>query len=132
MSPRLPASVILALVTGACARPESTPPPSSGSAAPARACFLLYEMGVGEVRRSPSEGCSTRVTPASTFKVPHALAALDSGIVAGPDVNVRWLVGHVEREQRSWVFVSCVTGSGLDPLAAVNLAATSLRTARVL
>jgi beta-lactamase class D len=227
-------------------------------------------MGVGEVRRSPAEGCSTRVTPASTFKIPHALAALDAGVLSGPDArfsyngaqypwetwkrdhtlatalrysvvwyfqrvatllgaqregiylarlgygnqdsssglttfwldeslrispeeqerfivrlyedalpvtneamktvrdilvqpsgavvnaagehpfdapwpegavvsaktgtadDVRWLVGHVERERRSWVFVSCVTGGDLDPLAAVNLAAKSLRSAGVL
>jgi beta-lactamase class D len=49
------------------------------------ACFLLFELGVGEVRRGPSEACRTRVTPASTFKVPHALAALDAGVVRGPD-----------------------------------------------
>jgi beta-lactamase class D len=48
-------------------------------------CFLLYELGVGELRRSPSEACRTRITPASTFKVPHALAALDAGVIQGPD-----------------------------------------------
>jgi hypothetical protein len=42
-------------------------------------CFLLFELGVGEIRRRPSEACRTRLTPASTFKVPHALAALDAG-----------------------------------------------------
>jgi beta-lactamase class D len=227
-------------------------------------------MGIGEVRRSPAEGCSTRVTPASTFKIPHALAALDAGVLSGPNVpfpyngaeypwetwnrdhtlatamrysvvwyfqrvatmlgperergylaklgygnqdcssglttfwldeslrissdeqerfmvrlyedalpvtkeamqtvreilvqptglvvnatgehpfdapwpegavvsaktgssdDVRWLVGHVERRQRSWVFVSCVTGTGLYPLAAVDLAAKSLRSTGVL
>lgn len=234
------------------------------------ACFLLYELGVGQVRRAPSAACSTRVTPASTFKIPHALAALDSGVVTGPDVvfaydgaadgpaswkrdhtlatamrysvvwyfqrvaallgpdrerdylarfdfgnrdsssglttfwldgslriapdeeetflvrlyegtlparpdalqtvrgllvqpsgvvvnatgehpfdapwpsgavvsaktgsadHVRWLVGHVARPPRAWVFVSCVTGSGLGPLDAVELAAGSLRAERVL
>jgi beta-lactamase class D len=45
---------------------------------------------------------------------------------------VRWLVGHVERQRRSWVFVSCVTGEPLDPLAAINLAGASLRAAGVL
>jgi beta-lactamase class D len=45
-------------------------------------CFLLYEMGVGEVRRSPADACATRVSPASTFKIAHALAALDSGVLA--------------------------------------------------
>lgn len=44
-------------------------------------------MGVGEVRRAPAEACTTRITPASTFKIPHALAALDSGILSGPDVR---------------------------------------------
>jgi beta-lactamase class D len=44
-------------------------------------CFLLYEVGVGEVLRAPGEACRTRVAPASTFKVPHALAALDAGVV---------------------------------------------------
>jgi beta-lactamase class D len=39
------------------------------------------------VRRAPDEGCSTRVSPASTFKIPHALAALDSGVLASPDVT---------------------------------------------
>jgi beta-lactamase class D len=38
-------------------------------------------MGAGEIRRSPSEGCADRVTPASTFKIPHALAALDAGVL---------------------------------------------------
>jgi len=46
--------------------------------------------------------------------------------------DVRWLVGHVERQRRSWVFVSCATGTDLEPLAAINLSATSLRAARVL
>jgi beta-lactamase class D len=38
-------------------------------------------MGAGEIRREPSEGCADRVTPASTFKIPHALAALDAGVL---------------------------------------------------
>jgi beta-lactamase class D len=65
------------------------PAPSAqrGNAAPARSCFLLFEIGVGEVRRNPSSACTTRVTPASTFKIPHALAALDSSVLAGPDVT---------------------------------------------
>jgi beta-lactamase class D len=46
--------------------------------------------------------------------------------------DVRWLVGHVQRPTRSWVFVSCVTGGGLDATAAVDLAASSLHAERVL
>jgi beta-lactamase class D len=47
-----------------------------------KSCFLLTELGVGEVRRAPNVGCAERVTPASTFKIPHALAAIDAGVVA--------------------------------------------------
>jgi beta-lactamase class D len=229
-------------------------------------------MGVGEVRRAPAEACTTRVSPASTFKIPHAIAALDSGVLTGPDVrfaydgaqdvpavwkrdhtlatamrysvvwyfqrlammlgserehaylarfgygnedtssgltkfwleegslrvspeeqerflvrlyedalpvgqqamqsvrdilvqpagvivnsagehpfaapwpegtilsaktgrgdDLTWLVGHVQRQSRAWVFVSCVVGpSEMDPLAAIDLAAGSLRSAGVL
>jgi hypothetical protein len=42
---------------------------------PARACFILHEIGVGEVARGPDTACRMRVSPQSTFKVPHALAA---------------------------------------------------------
>lgn len=48
-------------------------------------CFLLYDEQQGRTTREPSEACSTRVTPASTFKIPHALAALDAGVVAARD-----------------------------------------------
>lgn len=58
----------------------------AGAKPPAiESCFLLVELGVGEVRRAPSEACRTPVTPASTFKVPHALAALDAGAVSGTE-----------------------------------------------
>ena len=59
--------------------------------APARTeCFLLYEVGVGQIRREPSSGCATRVTPASTFKIPHALAALDAGVLEGADTRIAY------------------------------------------
>ncbi|MEP7383645.1 MAG: penicillin-binding transpeptidase domain-containing protein, partial [Gemmatimonadota bacterium] len=54
------------------------------------ACFVLYEVGVGQRRREPSSACSMRLSPASTFKVPHALAALDAGVVSGPDEVIRF------------------------------------------
>jgi beta-lactamase class D len=48
-----------------------------------RECFLLHEVGVGRVRRDPAEGCSVRVPPMSTFKIAHALAALDAVVLSG-------------------------------------------------
>src|SRR5882757_9026636 len=55
-----------------------------------RECFLLFEIGVGQVRRAPSEGCASRVPPMSTFKVAHALAALDAGVLKGPDEIIQY------------------------------------------
>ena len=54
----------------------------SARATPVETCFLLYDERDDRLTREPSEACSTRVTPASTFKIPHALAALDAGVVA--------------------------------------------------
>jgi beta-lactamase class D len=47
-------------------------------------CFILDEIGRGEIRRE-GDGCAVRVPPASTFKIAHALAALDAGVVDAPD-----------------------------------------------
>ncbi len=38
-----------------------------------QSCLLLYQVGAGEVRRNPSTSCRVRVSPQSTFKIPHAL-----------------------------------------------------------
>ena len=59
----------------------ATPIGQSGAAP--ESCFLLYDEQDGRTTRQPSEACSTRVTPASTFKIPHALAALDARVVSG-------------------------------------------------
>ena len=42
------------------------------------------------MRREPAEACATRVSPASTFKIPHALAALDAGVLDGPDARIAY------------------------------------------
>jgi beta-lactamase class D len=93
----------MVVLSVACARQiHSGPPvvPSAKSEGSPASCFLLYEMGVGEVRRSPAGGCSTRVTPASTFKIPHALAALDARVLSGPDV--RFLYDGEEYPWETW------------------------------
>ncbi|HEY0714987.1 MAG TPA: penicillin-binding transpeptidase domain-containing protein [Polyangia bacterium] len=84
----------------ACAHPRTAGEPEVGVGVPARPagatphhrteCFLLFELGVGQVRRAPAEGCASRVPPMSTFKVPHALAALDAGVLGGPAEVIRY------------------------------------------
>jgi len=54
------------------------------------ACFLLHEIGVGDTARGPATACDRRLTPASTFKIPHALAALDAGVLDGAKTRFAW------------------------------------------
>jgi len=82
-----PLAAVLAGLTTVAAGRASLPSPSA-LASTRSSCFLLEEVGVGEVRRAPADGCRTRVSPFSTFKVPHALAAIDAGVVSGADATL--------------------------------------------
>lgn len=75
-------ALALLIVAGMPARAVEPPPGT--------ACFLLHEVGQGERRRAPAGACGLRVTPASTFKIPHALAAVDAGVLAGADAMLRY------------------------------------------
>jgi beta-lactamase class D len=80
------AAVAMAVFVGLGRGSRAVTAPQSGTSS----CFLLHEAGVGEVRRAPADVCSQRFTPASTFKVPHALAALDAGVIAGKDATFKY------------------------------------------
>lgn len=54
----------------------------ASTAALARPCFLLEEEGGKELIRQGGKTCARRFSPASTFKIPHALIALEAGAVA--------------------------------------------------
>lgn len=45
------------------------------------ACMLVVEAESGKVLTKEGEGCATRVSPASTFKVPLAVMGFESGIL---------------------------------------------------
>jgi beta-lactamase class D len=64
--------------------------PASLSRQSTGSCFLLYEVGKGEVRRNPSTVCTVRVAPQSTFKIPHALAGLDAGVLTGAEATYKY------------------------------------------
>ena len=82
-------ALFLAILSGLESEPSAGAIGGAKSAA-ASTCFLLYEVGAGQVRRAPAEACATRVSPASTFKIPHALAALDAGVLDGPDARLAY------------------------------------------
>jgi beta-lactamase class D len=64
--------------------------PAPGSAlAPSRSCVVMQEMTAATAWRSDAAACATRLPPASTFKIPHALVALETGVVT-PDTVERW------------------------------------------
>jgi beta-lactamase class D len=53
-------------------------------------CFVLYDsQNTNYVRYNP-KGCTQRFSPCSTFKVPHTVIALDTGVASGPEFSLRW------------------------------------------
>jgi beta-lactamase class D len=95
LSKRWTSAVGLAWV---CAAPAaflaSAPTPTPPDKKTAGECFLLQALGSEDIRRSPSAVCDLRVTPASTFKIPHALAALDSGVAERTDHRIEFAGGE--------------------------------------
>lgn len=53
-------------------------------------CFLLHDLASGKQRQVGPESCAHALVPASTFKIPHALIALQTGVVTDPDAMVPW------------------------------------------
>jgi len=53
-------------------------------------CFLLHDLTSGKQREVGPESCAHALVPASTFKIPHALIALQTGVVSDPDAEVPW------------------------------------------
>jgi beta-lactamase class D len=63
-----------------------TSPPRSPSR---RSCVIIQD-AAGDARWvSDAEACATRLCPASTFKIPHALVGLETGVIAADTVE-RW------------------------------------------
>lgn len=55
-----------------------------------RECVVIEEPGRSAPYVSDAAECAVASTPASTFKLPHALIALDTGVVADPLAMVPW------------------------------------------
>ena len=87
---------VLVLVAAGCATVEAPPPPPPVP----KTCFLLRELGgtAGRVRKG--DACAMLVPPASTFKIPHALLALETGARVGWDQLEPW--DGVDRGAASW------------------------------
>lgn len=63
-------------------------------------CFVLLDAKTGAARRYGAARCAERFSPCSTFKVPHALIALEAGVLDGPDHRMQW--DGVKRWNEKW------------------------------
>lgn len=73
--------------------PEPTPAPAPTPAPPSivhPGCFLLLDLAESTPLEAGEQPCDERTTPASTFKIPHALIALDTGVVGDPEAERKW------------------------------------------
>lgn len=62
--------------------------------------MIVQELTAAQPLVARGEGCATRLSPASTFKIPHALVALETGVVT-PDSIEKW-DGTKYPRQRKW------------------------------
>jgi beta-lactamase class D len=88
-----PRIVSVFLAAAATARAPNGNPTETGT------CVVIQELTASKpiVQRGD---CATRLSPASTFKIPHALVALETGVVAVDSVE-RW-DGSRHEQQPEW------------------------------
>ncbi|MCB9853817.1 MAG: class D beta-lactamase [Phycisphaerales bacterium] len=54
------------------------------------ACFVLLDLNTGVTARYNPERCGRRFSPCSTFKIPNAAIGLETGVLTGPDHEMKW------------------------------------------
>ena len=76
--------VVVAFVCAAGALASGTVTRQNGSA-----CVVIYDERADATWRSDAAACRERLSPASTFKIPHALLALERGAIAAATIE-KW------------------------------------------
>lgn len=96
------ASVLFSFAFVACASaPTSLTPDLTPYFGGLRGCFTMVDVTTGSITLEyGGDECDVRTAPASTFKIPNALIALDLGIVTDADTVIPW--DHIERPRASW------------------------------
>ncbi|MEZ5292625.1 MAG: penicillin-binding transpeptidase domain-containing protein [Vicinamibacterales bacterium] len=69
--------------------PAASAPVAPAQAPAVRRCVVIHDVAAGTTSRTGDAACATRLAPASTFKIPHALVALETGVVTAGSVE-RW------------------------------------------
>lgn len=87
-APILPLLGLLATACAAGTSADAAPPAQPSISHPG--CFLLQDLQTGATTTVHPELCARAKVPASTFKIPHALIALETGVVTNPHTEVPW------------------------------------------
>jgi beta-lactamase class D len=82
--------VTVARVAAAAVLAMATLAPRLQAAPDTRECVLIQTLGGPAPFISNAAECAVKTAPASTFKVPHALIALETGVVTDPMALVPW------------------------------------------
>lgn len=100
-----PALVRAALLAAGLAaggvRGEEAPPTIADLFEAFQGCALIVERDRHRERSLEfgAEHCSAPLSPCSTFKIPHALIGLETGVLTGPDHRMAWDGRRHEREE---------------------------------
>jgi beta-lactamase class D len=54
------------------------------------ACFVLWDVAADEYVTHNPERCAQRISPCSTYKIPHSLIALETGVVPDQYHVIKW------------------------------------------
>lgn len=65
-----------------------------------KGCFVLYDKKADKFVRYNSKHCAERFTPASTFKIPNTLIALETGVMKDENTSIKW--DGVKRMRAEW------------------------------
>ncbi len=76
------------------------PRPASSQAAEVHQCVVVFATGAAHRWSGSAPDCATRLSPASTYKIPHALIGLDTGVITETTVE-KW-DGVTHSNQPKW------------------------------
>lgn len=89
---RLIFAALLLTVTASCSSSKKGPerPVQSTTFVNMKGCFLLYNLKTNTFEKTVGEACQERLPACSTFKVPLAVMAFDSGILKDEKQVLKW------------------------------------------
>ena len=86
-------SLLIVFLSGCSTFPKDAFPGQKG-------CYLLFNMKTQEIVKETGTTCRERFVASSTFKVPLAIMAFDSGVLKSPEETYKW--NGVKHEIGGW------------------------------